>query len=187
MPFQDTLQRHAEVMQSARNLFNQKKTIYGDSWQMMDIHYIADRMMVKCQRITQLLTGKEAQVDEGVPTELTDIINYAVIGLMRIKKEQESLNGSLSDEQVEALYDKCVEQVRHTLTQKNHDYNDAWMTMRYGSLITQLKVKLSRILNEEEADIANDPTSAIDQFQDIVNYAVFALLHPLAPYNLLPY
>ena len=120
MPLQDTLERHAEVMQGAKNLFNQKKTIYGDSWQVMDIHYIADRMMVKCQRITQLLSGKEAQVDEGVPAELTDIINYAIIGLMRIKKMPTAAGGgSLSDEQVEALYEECVKEVRTTLTKQN--------------------------------------------------------------------
>lgn len=180
MASQDTLTQHAQVIQSAKNLFNQKKTIYGDSWQLMDIHYIADRMMVKCERITQLLSGQIPQVDEGIPTELTDIINYALIGLMQLKKESKK---SLSDPEVQSLYDTCVKEVGTTLSKKNNDYNDAWRKMRYSSLITQIKVKLSRILNEKETAIQHDPASTIDQFQDTVNYAVFALLHPEAPYN----
>lgn len=183
MTSHDTLIRHAQVIESAKNLFNQKKTIYGDSWQLMDIHYIADRMMVKCERITQLLSGQEQQVDEGIPTELTDIINYAIIGLIQLKKGGENASKSLSDEEVEALYDQCVSEVRSTLKKKNNDYNDAWLKMRYGSLVTQIKVKLSRILNEDSSSIKADPTSAVDQFQDIINYAVFVLLHPEAPYN----
>ena len=78
----DTIIKYENVAKIAKNLFKQKNAVYGNSWQMMDRHYIADRIMVKCQRISRLLSGKEAKVDEDVVMELSDIINYAIIGLM---------------------------------------------------------------------------------------------------------
>ena len=171
----NTLEQHKHVIARAKEVFKAKKRTYGDSWKTMDLHYIADRMMVKCRRITQIFAGNMPEVDEGISVELVDIINYAIIGLMRIKQEREGL------EEADLLYETCVEEIRGMLKKKNHDYRDAWMEMRYASLLTQIKVKLLRILNEEEVKIFLDPSSAIDQFQDIVNYAVFALLHPQAP------
>ena len=178
-----TLTLHADIMASARKIFQAKKALYGNSWELMDVHYIANRMMVKCERITRLLSGHPQQVEEDIPTELIDIINYAIIGLMQIKRSKQDHHKTSSDEAIQTLYDTCVAETTTILKQKNNDYNDAWRKMHYTSLLTQIKVKLSRVLNEKLTSIQENPTSTIDQYQDIVNYAVFMLLHPQAPHK----
>ena len=178
----NTLQQYPNVIKKAKKVFIQKKALYGDSWVIMDIHYIADRMMVKCERITQLLSGQAQKVDEGIPTELTDLVNYAIISLIQLKcSSQSTPMTSLTDQAIQELYDTCAKEIHGIFLRKNHDYNDAWRKMRYSSLITQMKVKLARVLNQPASQIAANPESAKDQFQDIVNYAVFAQLHPDAP------
>ena len=183
MPLEDTFIAHAQIMASAKKLFIEKKAIYGDSWQLMDIHYIANRIMVKCERITCLISGVAQQVGDDIPTELTDIINYALIALMQLKRGGQASSAPITDQATLALYDGCVEEINTLLKQKNNDYSDAWKKMQYPSLITQIKIKLSRVLNQSPSSIQEDPSNAIDQYKDITNYAVFAIIHPKAPYN----
>ncbi len=180
----NTAQQYAHVITAAKKVFTEKKALYGDSWVIMDLHYIADRMMVKCERITQLLSGQAQQVDEDIPTELTDLINYAIISLIQLKcSDQSTPLTALTDHAIQELYDTCTQEIHAIFLRKNHDYNDAWRKMRYSSLITQMKVKLARVLNQPTSQITANPESAKDQFQDIVNYAVFAQLHPHAPHH----
>lgn len=183
MASQNTFEKHAEIMKDVKKRFQIKQSRYGDSWKIMDTHFIANRIMVKCERILQILTKGVQQVEDDISTELSDIINYALIALMQIKRGRQGTRDISSDEEVEALYDTCVQDTQKILQRKNHDYNDAWVKMHYTSLITQIKVKLARILHESIASIQEDPTSAIDQYEDIVNYAVFSILHPQAPHN----
>ena len=53
--------------------------------------------------------------------------------------------------------------------------------MQYTSLITQIKVKLSRVLHTPLTAMTTHHASVHDQYADIVNYAIFASLHPEAP------
>ncbi len=122
-----------EIKKQAKKLFRAKREAHGDSWKAMSLHYIADRMMVKLRRINLIVAGNMPQVDEGIPTELLDIINYAIIGLMRIKQEREGL------EEADILYEECVEGIPVT----HHKSKD----MQDSSLLTQIKANLLRILN----------------------------------------
>ena len=61
---------------------------------------------------------------------------------------------------------------------KNHDYGEAWREMRISSLTDLILQKLLRIKQMEDNKEAPLVSEGIDaNYQDIVNYAVFALIH----------
>ena len=61
---------------------------------------------------------------------------------------------------------------------KNHDYGEAWRDMRVSSLTDLILQKLMRVKQIEGNDGKTIVSEGIDaNYQDIVNYAIFALIH----------
>ena len=61
---------------------------------------------------------------------------------------------------------------------KNHDYGEAWRDMRVSSLTDLILMKLLRVKQIED----NQGNTLVSEgvkanYQDIINYAVFALIH----------
>ena len=61
---------------------------------------------------------------------------------------------------------------------KNHDYGEAWREMRVSSLTDLILQKLLRIKQIDKNKGNTLVSEGVDaNFADIVNYAVFALIH----------
>ena len=61
---------------------------------------------------------------------------------------------------------------------KNHDYGEAWRDMRVSSLTDLILQKLMRVKQIEGNSGKTIVSEGIEaNYQDIVNYAVFALIH----------
>ena len=61
---------------------------------------------------------------------------------------------------------------------KNHDYGEAWRDMRISSLTDLILQKLLRIKQIEENDGITVVSEGVDSnYQDMANYAIFALIH----------
>ena len=61
---------------------------------------------------------------------------------------------------------------------KNHDYGEAWRDMRITSLTDLIIQKLIRVKKIEENSGKTIVSEGIDaNYQDIINYAIFALIH----------
>ena len=61
---------------------------------------------------------------------------------------------------------------------KNHDYGEAWREMRVSSLIDLIMQKLLRIKKIEDNAGKTLVSEGIDaNYRDMINYAVFALIH----------
>jgi phage portal protein BeeE len=61
---------------------------------------------------------------------------------------------------------------------KNHDYGEAWRDMRVSSLtdlILQKLLRVKQIENNEGKTLVSEGLEA--NFQDMINYALFALIH----------
>ena len=84
------------------------------------------------------------------------------------------LNGEKSMEN----YEKHEQVVYELMMAKNHDYGEAWRDMRVSSLTDLILQKLMRV-KQIEGNLGKTIISeGIDaNYQDIVNYAVFALIH----------
>ena len=81
---------------------------------------------------------------------------------------------------LEALeyYEKHEKVVYELMIAKNHDYGEAWREMRVSSLTDLILQKLMRV-KQIEGNLGRTLVSeGIDaNYQDIINYAVFALIH----------
>ena len=64
------------------------------------------------------------------------------------------------------------------MNDKNHDYGEAWRDMRVSSLTDLILQKLLRVKQIEDNSGQTIVSEGIDaNYQDIVNYAVFAMIH----------
>ena len=84
----------------------------------------------------------------------------------------------LSLEESLSLYTDFSEQTKSLMIDKNHDYGEAWRDMRVTSLTDLIIQKLLRVKQIEDNSGETLVSEGIDaNYQDIVNYAVFALIH----------
>ncbi|MGX1929646.1 DUF1599 domain-containing protein [Flagellimonas sp. 2504JD4-2] len=174
---QHTSQQYDEVINTCRELFLKKAKDYGTAWRILRLPSLTDQIFIKAQRIRSLQENEVRKVDEGERSEFIGIINYSIMALIQLKKgvvEQPDLS---ADEAVE-LYDKEVAMTKELMENKNHDYGEAWRDMRVSSLTDLILQKLLRVKQIEDNQGATLVSEGIDaNYQDMVNYAVFALIH----------
>jgi hypothetical protein len=61
---------------------------------------------------------------------------------------------------------------------KNHDYGEAWRDMRVSSLTDLILQKLLRVKSIENNKGKTLVSEGIDaNYQDMINYAIFAMIH----------
>jgi hypothetical protein len=83
----------------------------------------------------------------------------------------------MSFEELEPYYDNAAKQTMDLLQNKNHDYGEAWREMRVTSITDIILMKLLRVKQIEDNDgktLVSEGTKA--NYQDMINYAVFALI-----------
>jgi len=84
----------------------------------------------------------------------------------------------LDDQETIALYDKHRKITQELMLAKNHDYGEAWRDMRVSSLTDLILQKLLRVKQIEDNQGKTLVSEGIDaNYQDMINYAVFALIH----------
>ena len=75
------------------------------------------------------------------------------------------------------LYDTHAQQALELMTRKNHDYDEAWRSMRISSYTDFILTKLQRIKEIEDLNGATLVSEGIDaNYMDIINYAVFGVI-----------
>ena len=152
-------------------------TDYGSAWRILRLTSLTDQIFIKAQRIRGLQTNKERKVDEGQISEFIGIINYSIMSLIQIEKgivESPDLNL----DQALKLYDNQLSVTKSLMENKNHDYGEAWREMRVSSLTDLIIQKILRIKQIEDNKGQTLVSEGIDaNYQDMINYSVFALIH----------
>ena len=163
-------------MRACKVVFEQKTRDYGTAWRILRLPSITDQIMIKAQRIRSIQEKGKQQVQDSIMTELIGIVNYSIIALIQASlPEDHSLE--MPYEALDPLYNEVVKQTMALLNAKNHDYSEAWRGMRLNSIIDIILMKLLRVKRIEDnqgAVLASEGVAA--NYQDIINYAVFALL-----------
>jgi len=137
---------------------------------------LTDQLYIKAKRIRNLEEMKTQKVADSIDSEYQGIVNYAIMALIQLElpKEEEL---ELAPVKVEFLYDEQLQIIRGLLERKNHDYGEAWRDMRMTSFTDMILMKLLRIKQIEENEGKTLISEGLDaNYQDIVNYAVFALI-----------
>ncbi|RDY60852.1 DUF1599 domain-containing protein [Flagellimonas nanhaiensis] len=172
-----TSQQYDTVIHTCRELFLKKAQDYGTAWRILRLPSLTDQVFIKAQRIRSLQQNEVRKVDEGEQSEFIGIINYSIMALIQLKKgvaEQPDLTA----EEAIALYDEEAAVTKKLMEDKNHDYGEAWRDIRVSSLTDLILQKLLRIKQIEDNQGETLVSEGIDaNYQDIVNYAVFAMIH----------
>ena len=115
-------------------------------------------------------------MDEGEASEFIGIINYSIMALIQLDLGVVE-TPDVSLEEAITLYDEKVLLTKQLMMDKNHDYGEAWRDMRVSSLTDLILQKLLRVKRIEDNAGKTIVSEGIDaNYQDMVNYAVFALI-----------
>ena len=172
----DTTTQFDAALQRARKVFIAKHHDYGSSWRIMRPVTLTDQILIKARRIRNIEEGLEPLVKEDTTDEFTGILNYSLMALIQLEKGA-SMDADLDEAQSLALYDAAAGECRSLMMRKNHDYGEAWRSMRVSSFTDIILTKLSRI-KEIESHCGHTDVSegAASNYMDIAIYAVFAII-----------
>ena len=173
----DTSEKYDEIVKECKDLFVKKMTDYGAAWRILRLPSLTDQIFIKAQRIRQLQENIVRKVNEGEKSEFIGIINYSVMALIQL--ELGIVNKpDLSSKEAILLYEKHISTTKKLMENKNHDYGEAWRDMRILSLTDLILQKLLRVKQIENNKGKTIVSEGIDaNYQDMINYAIFALIH----------
>ena len=79
--------RYDEWASKAQSLMEDKNHDYGEAWRQMSQEGFVDLILMKLQRIKQILANEgKTLVSEGIDANYLDIVNYAVFALILMKE-----------------------------------------------------------------------------------------------------
>ena len=164
------------VMAECRSLFEKKLHDYGASWRILRPSSLTDQLFIKAKRIRSLEVKKESKVGEGIRPEFMALVNYGIVGLIQLQCGYVDEVDMTPDEAM-ALYDRHVQEALELMLKKNHDYDEAWRSMRVSSYTDFILTKLQRIKEIEDLGGQTLVSEGIDSnYMDIINYAVFGCI-----------
>lgn len=173
----DTSKQYDAVIDTCKSLFKKKMSDYGSAWRILRLPSLTDQIFIKAQRIRSLQQNDVRKVDEGETSEFIGIINYCIMALIQLEKgvvEQPDM----TTEEATTLYTEQATITKQLMEDKNHDYGEAWRDMRVSSLTDLILQKLLRVKSIENNQGNTQVSEGVDaNYQDMINYAVFALIH----------
>ncbi len=171
-----TIGEYKEVIEACKAIFKKKTIDYGTAWRILRLPSITDQIYIKAQRVRSIQEKGTQKVADDIPGEFIGIINYCIMALIQ---HDLPANEQLEMEytELEPLYDKWVEATLALLTNKNHDYGEAWRNMRVSSITDIILMKLLRVKQIEDNQGRTLISEGVEaNYQDMINYAVFALI-----------
>lgn len=173
---QKTSKQYDAVIDKCKGLFVKKMKDYGCAWRILRLPSLTDQIYIKAQRIRQLQDNAVRKIDEDEASEFIGIINYSAMALIQLELGV-AIQPDLNPQQAEDLYDKHIKISKRLMSDKNHDYGEAWRDMRVSSLTDLIIQKLLRVKQIEDNNGKTLVSEGIDaNYQDMINYAVFALI-----------
>ena len=171
-----TATEYREVIATCKTLFEKKTRDYGTAWRILRLPSITDQIFIKAQRIRSIQEKGVQKVGDPIKDEFVGIINYCIIALIQIKMA-DSDRIDLKFEELERYYDEAAEETFQLLQNKNHDYGEAWREMRVTSITDIILMKLLRVKQIEDNSGRTLVSEGVQaNYQDMINYSVFALI-----------
>ena len=172
----ETSQQFQHVIALCRDLFAKKLHDYGAAWRIMRPCSVTDQIFIKANRIRSIEVKGVAMVDEGIRSELIGIVNYGIVALIQLELGYVD-RVDLSPEAALAQYDRQAKASLELMLAKNHDYDEAWRSMRTSSYTDLILMKIYRTKQIESLQgqtLVSEGVAA--NYMDMINYAVFGLI-----------
>ncbi len=171
-----TNEQFEQAVAECRALFEKKLHDYGASWRILRPTALTDQLYIKAKRIRSLEIKKESKVGEGIRPEFIALINYGIVGLIQLSRGFAD-TVDISNEEAMALYDQYANEALELMKRKNHDYDEAWRSMRVSSYTDLILTKIQRIKEIEDLEGHTLVSECIyANYMDIINYAVFGVI-----------
>ena len=172
----NTAAEYEGVINICKGLFMKKTRDYGTAWRILRPQSITDQIFIKAQRIRTLEEKKISKVGDDITGEYIGIVNYCVIAMMQLECGPE-MSTELNPDHVSQMFDEKVNETKELMFAKNHDYGEAWRDMRISSLTDLILMKLLRVKQIEDNQGLTEASEGVKaNYQDMLNYAVFALI-----------
>ena len=168
-----------QAVAECRALFEKKLHDYGASWRILRPTALTDQLFIKAKRIRSLEIKKESKVGEGIRPEFIALINYGIVGLIQLSRGF-SDSVDISNDEAMTLYDQYANEALELMKRKNHDYDEAWRSMRVSSYTDLILTKIQRIKEIENLEVRGEKLEVSEDidanYMDIINYAVFGVI-----------
>ena len=172
----DTTAEYQEVVAQCRDIFDKKMKDYGAAWRILRTESLTDQIYIKANRIRTLQRKKEHFVNEGIEPEFIGIINYSAMAIIQLQLgvvEQPDLDAETASE----MHKKVLNDAFELMSRKNHDYDEAWRSMRISSMTDLILMKLLRVKEIEDNNGKTLISEGLDaNYFDMINYAVFCMI-----------
>lgn len=178
-----TSEQYDAIVSRCQDIFQQKNNDYGPSWRLFRPSSLTDQILIKAQRIRNIESSGKNHVGDSITGEFLGIVNYSLMALIQLRfpeidTDQDQSNIDLLNQ----YYAVAINETKALMMLKNSDYGEVWREMRISSLTDMILVKLARIKQiEDNLGVTQASEGADANYQDIINYAIFALIRLSEP------
>lgn len=170
-----TDQQYNSIIKICTDIFTKKMHDYGTAWRILRPSSITDQIYIKAQRIRSIETKGISKIEDDIRSEFIGIVNYAIMGIIQL--ELGPSEEPLANEKALELYQNYFQQAKTLMEAKNHDYDEAWRSMRISSYTDLILMKINRTKQIEDLQGKTLISEGIDaNYFDMINYSVFGLI-----------
>lgn len=170
----NTIEEFEYVINICKDTFVKKMKDYGTSWRIMRPSSLTDQIYIKARRIRFIEENGQTNINEGIEPEFIGIVNYCAMALIQLSIGP---GGPIDHEEALRLYEEQIKSATALMLDKNHDYDEAWRSMRVTSFTDIILQKLLRTKEIESHEGKTIVSEGIDaNYMDMINYALFALI-----------
>lgn len=169
--------QYDQIIENCRKLFILKMKDYGPSWRVFRLKGITEQLYIKTKNIRQQQETGVSFVGDTIIDNLTAIVNYGVIAIIQSRNNYADVI-DMTNQDALFLYNQIIDEAKQLMTQKNHDYGEAWRQMSVEGITDMIFAKIIRIktiLQNQGVTLASEGVEG--NFFDIINYAIFNLIH----------
>ncbi len=173
---QNTNKQFEHAIEICHDVYSKKLKDDGTASRILRTSSITDQIFIKANRIRSFETKGVQKVEESIRSEYIGIVNYAIIALIQLELGIPN-KPELDEEQAQQLYDKHINEAKSLMMRKNHDYDEAWRSMRISSYTDLILMKLYRTKQIEDNKGQTLISEGVDaNYSDMINYAIFAII-----------
>jgi len=171
-----TNEQFNQIINNCSDIYAKKMKDYGAAWRILRPTSVTDQIFIKANRIRSIETKSVIKINEGINSELIAIVNYGIMGLIQLELGYSNSDDLSYDDGIK-LYDKYIQKSKELMMNKNHDYGEAWRSMRMESYTDLILMKIYRTKQIEDNDGKTIISEGIDaNYFDMINYAIFGLI-----------
>ena len=145
----NTAEQFNNIIEMCQDIFLKKMHDYGTAWRILRSTSITDQIFIKANRSRSIEEKGVCKVDEGVVPEFIGIINYSIMGLIQLELGPGE-DSTSEHEKIRLLYKEYFQKAKDLMLNKNHDYGEAWRSMRISSYTDLILMKIKRTKQIED-------------------------------------